>query len=77
MKGRYSIALSLLATVMLISSLVLRFIMPNSPAEAASSMLKWSTIDKPSSYGDRADIVLRSEMNNIAVGPRGQILLYR
>lgn len=74
MKNKQSVALSLLAIIMLVTALILPAGL-DGPAEAASSMLKWSTIDTPGSYGDRADILLRSEVNKIVVGPRGQILL--
>ncbi len=76
MKNKHSITFSLLASFMLVAGLVMPASLGNpAPAQAAPGMLKWSTVDTPGSFSDRSDIVLRSEIDKLVVGPTGTTLL--
>jgi len=76
MKNKHPIVFSLLALFMLVAGLVMPASLGNpAPAQAAPGMLKWSTVDTPGSFSDRADIALRSEIDKLVVGPKGTTLL--
>src|SRR4030042_4451252 len=76
MKKRTSITFGLLTMLVLLASIIISAgLITTVTVKADPGICNWSTVQTPGSFGTRNDILLRSEIDTLVVGPTSNILL--
>lgn len=76
MKKRTSAGFVLLTVLILVAGITVATILPATvPVKADPSILDWSIVQTPGSFSSRNDILFRSEIDTLVVGPTANTLL--